>query len=491
MPAATSPRLARRATGLLIAAVALFAAVAAVDVAIAVYGGDRWLALRLLGYALSLGMLATVIVRVTRKSADDTDELLSRNIDLQTARHQLEGMLDNERKNEVELAKNVLDLERAQKELREINARMAREKAVDEAMLGSIGDGVVATDDKAVILFMNASAKETLLWDPKTMIGKSLPEISLLANERGEHIGFDQHPMHLALTTGKKIVSKKFYFLRKDGLNLAVYISATPVLVDGKVIGAIEVFRDITQEKLIDQAKSEFVSLASHQLRTPLSTIGWYAEMLLSGDAGRLPKEAREYVLEISTSNKRMVDLVSSLLNVSRIDLGTFAVEPVQSRFEDIVQEVVKEAQPQIAQNKTELKTTVDSSIGQIMLDPRLMHMVFQNLLSNAVKYSGAGGKVAISVRKTADHIELSVADNGMGIPKSQQGKIFTKLFRADNAREKVTDGNGLGLYIVKAIAEQSGGKAWFVSEEDRGTTFFVSLPLAGMQPKTGSRALS
>lgn len=241
----------------------------------------------------------------------------------------------------------------------------------------------------------------------------------------------------------------------------------------------------------VDKAKTEFVSLASHQLRTPLSAINWYTEMLLAGDAGKITDDQRGFLDQIAQSNKRMVALVSSLLNVSRIDLGTFAVDPVPTNFTQVADSVLSELAPQIGEKKLIINKNYDPQLPLIPADPKLLRIILQNLLSNAVKYT-AEGSITLTIKQLVkeQRVLMSVADTGFGIPAEAQAKIFSKLYRADNARARDADGNGLGLYIVKSIVEQSDGKVWFVSKENQGTTFYVTLPLSGMQKKEGSKAL-
>lgn len=258
-----------------------------------------------------------------------------------------------------------------------------------------------------------------------------------------------------------------------------------------KPLKMIGVNFDITKEKEVDKAKSEFVSLASHQLRTPLSAINWYTEMLLNGDAGTINDEQKKYLGEVSIGNKRMVALVNALLNVSRLDLGTFIIEPEPTDITAMIKSVLDELRPQIMTKKLQLSEVYDPAIPtQFLADQKLLRMVFQNLLSNAVKYTPEAGSVTVSSTSKGEDLIFSVADSGMGIPASQKDKIFSKLFRADNARESDSEGTGLGLYIVKSVIEQSGGKVWFESVESKGSTFYVSLPLSGMKKKEGTKKL-
>lgn len=271
-----------------------------------------------------------------------------------------------------------------------------------------------------------------------------------------------------------------------------ITVTATPIFMNGKSFGGVAIFRDMTKEMEIDKAKTEFVSLASHQLRTPLTSVSWYAEMLLAGDTGEMSAEQKKYVDRVYHGNRRMVELVNSLLNVSRIELGLFSIDPKPTDIVALAESIISEQKPQIGARKIEFISSLDKSIPIVSMDPNLVRMIFQNLLANAVKYTPEGGKIEFTLfLDEAKNVLLKVSDTGYGIPKKQQDKIFTKLFRADNVREKDTDGTGLGLYIVKSVIEHSGGGIRFESEENKGTTFYVTLPLEGMKKKEGTRALS
>jgi signal transduction histidine kinase len=212
--------------------------------------------------------------------------------------------------------------------------------------------------------------------------------------------------------------------------------------------------------------------------------------MLIEGDAGKVNSEQKEYLDEIYKGNQRMVDLVNALLDVSRIELGTFAVEPQEVDLKELLNIVIKELKNKIKEKKIKLSSKVDNKIKKYFGDPKLLNIIFQNLLSNSVKYTPEGGKVDVSIKKGVEEIVITVQDSGMGIPKEQQDKIFSKLFRADNVRETDTEGTGLGLYIIKSIVDQSGGSISFVSAQDKGTTFTVRLPLKGMVKKEGTKRL-
>jgi signal transduction histidine kinase len=241
----------------------------------------------------------------------------------------------------------------------------------------------------------------------------------------------------------------------------------------------------------LDLAKDEFVSIASHQLRTPLTALKGYAGMILDGDAGPINDKQREYLTEIRNANDRMISLITALLNVSRVDLGVFVVEPEPVNIEKVAESLLKESEIRINNKKLVVVTNFEKDLSPINADLNIIMMVLQNLLSNAIKYTPLEGKITFNIKKDGSNVLISVADTGYGIPKNVQSKIFTKMFRADNARVKDPDGTGLGLYIIKETIEKTGGKIWFESAgENKGSTFYVTIPLEGMKKKEGTKRL-
>ena len=399
---------------------------------------------------------------------------------------------------ERDITKRKKDEEKLQsvlKNLKEQDFKLAEEKAKYEALLASISSGIIVTNEKGHIILVNKAAEVMLGKKSEEMKNKKIYEEVPAFTEKGILINKSERAVNQALSTGKQqtsLVGKTYYYKNSEGNLFPVGFMVSPFIWMEKVIGSIVVFRDISYEQGIDKAKTEFVSLASHQLRTPLSTINWYVEMLLDEDAGVLNDEQKDYLKEVEVGNKRMVDLVNSLLNVSRIELGTFAVDPEKIDLINMTDSVIKELEPQIKQKKMKIIKKYNEKIGKINLDQKLIRMVIQNLLTNAIKYTPKEGKVKVEIKKTDKELLMSISDNGYGIPKKQQKNIFMKMFRADNVKLRDTTGTGLGLYIVKSIIEQSaGGKIWFDSIENKGTTFYFTIPLKGMVKKEGNKALT
>jgi PAS domain S-box-containing protein len=344
---------------------------------------------------------------------------------------------------------------------------------------------VILTDHNGIILFANNAAEQMTGYTFNEMMGQTARLWGGIMP-----ISFYKKQFWFSLKNGIA-VKKPVINRRRDGNLYTAITTITPILQGGIIIAYVATEENITTMREVDRAKTEFVSLASHQLRTPLTTIRWYSEMILNGDTGEINDKQKKFLEEINKGNQRMVDLVDALLNVSRIEMGTFVIEPVLTDLKELAKSVLDDLKPQIQKKSTIIKENYDGSIGKINIDPKMMRIVLLNLLSNAVKYTPEKGTVTVSIEKKDKDILIKVADTGYGIPLSSQPKIFTKLYRADNAREKDPDGNGLGLYIVKSVMDNSGGKVWFESQEGKGTTFYVTLPETGMKSKTGTKQLT
>jgi PAS domain S-box-containing protein len=362
----------------------------------------------------------------------------------------------------------------------------------DEAVLSSIGDAVFAVDMRGRITLFNPSASQISGFTKEEAIGKHFRDVLkfVLEKDGSQHDSFISQALSGYLSTMKNHTQ----LIRKDGSKVAVADSAAPIRdAKGELLGAIIVFRDVTRENELDRAKSEFVSLASHQLRTPLSAIGWYSEMLLNGDAGKLTKSQQEHVTEIYEGNQRMVELVNSLLDVSRLELGKLQNDATPTSIIDIAHSLHLELTPSVKAKGVTLTMNVDQKMPKVTADPKLLRMIVQNLLSNAVKYTPEKGSVTLTLHAATSeaaelrnvnlkhpldkYVFLKVTDTGYGIPASQHSKIFQKMFRADNVRALDVEGTGLGLYIVREVVQKLGGKIWFESKEGKGTTFYVILP--------------
>lgn len=378
----------------------------------------------------------------------------------------------------------------------EVTVRTLKEKERrNEATLSSIGDGVLVVDKTGHIIAMSEITEEMLGWKFEEIRGKNLYDTFPIIDERGNLLPKEKRPMYIALATGKSITTTIFnstyYYIRKDGTSFPVAIAAAPIILKEKIIGAIDSFRNITKEREVDRAKTEFVSLASHQLRTPLTAIKWCSEMLLSEETGKLNPKQKKYVKELCQGNERMIELVRNLLNVSRIEMGVLAVNSKPIDIGKLIKDVIKKQIPFVQEKNHKVVVEIPRKLPKISTDYKLVQMIFQNLFGNAIEYTPAGGKITCTLKKETDEIVFEIKDTGIGIPERQQNRVFQKLFRGDNAIKEHSKGTGLELYITKAMVDALTGKIWFKSEKGKGTTFWVALPLKKSKAHPGQKIIN
>jgi signal transduction histidine kinase len=236
------------------------------------------------------------------------------------------------------------------------------------------------------------------------------------------------------------------------------------------------------QLKELDEAKDEFISMASHQLRTPLTTVKGYVSMLDEGDFGKLTKEQQQTIVLVLDGSNRMARLIDDLLNISRMEAGKFYIDAQKLDLYKIVSEEFESLKNFAVTKKVHIALVKPKSeIPIMLLDENKTRQVVMNLIDNAINYSqppSGGGKAEITLEQVGKQIVFKVIDNGIGVPADQQPKLFTKMFRARNAKEVRPDGTGLGLYLVKRVIEDQGGKIIFKSKPGKGSEFGFSIPI-------------
>ena len=390
---------------------------------------------------------------------------------VETRTKQLEDLTKSQEKTKKAMMNIMEDLEKAK-------AVIETEKAKDEAMLASIGEGLIAVDNQGKIMIMNKIAENMVGLKIEDIIGEELTSLPL-EDEGGTPIPHEERPTTIALSTGDA-VKVTYFFVRKNKTRFPIAITATPIKLGGKTVGLIEIIRDVTQEQTIDKAKSEFVSLASHQLRTPLGIVKWYLEALENESyVKNAPETIRKYFDEIYKSNERVLSLVRDLLSVSRIEQGRVKNVPKLSNVVNTIKDIVEQMQIIARKKGIHLNLTIDATkIPHINIDILRFHEVVENLINNATEYTLADGSINVCVKKIADTLLISVKDTGIGISAEDQKRIFTKFFRGEKAIEHNPEGSGLGLYVVKSYVEGWGGKIDVNSTEGKGSTFTISLPI-------------
>lgn len=306
--------------------------------------------------------------------------------------------------------------------------------------------------------------------------------------KQAEELGLSiwQTPSFLFMMMGLAtlIAMTATYYISKNYDNPEILMLAECVVV--VIIFSIgnSVIQEVEQMAKINKMKTEFVFVASHQLRTPLSAILWEIELLLSKRKEGLNEKQKAGLESISALSSRMARLVSDLLDVARIDQGKLMLKKEVVDLVEIINEITDLLSPLIKAKDLRIVFTGEKT-AQVSGDPGKLRLALENLISNAVKYTLSHGKIEIKIEKSRGSLVCSIRDNGVGIPQSQQKLVFDKFFRSDNVVKYQTEGTGLGLYIAKNIIEQSEGKIWFESKEDVGTVFSFSLPICPSDAQT------
>lgn len=372
------------------------------------------------------------------------------------------GMTDNLKRSRRQLEIKVNEATEARKKIEE-------ERNKTGAILVSLSDGLIVFNKNRRIILLNPEAEKILELTEKQARNKTLAQLQKFPPVAG-----------LFKAIGNKIepADKKFELVLKKDINYYFQISITPVLLGSEFAGLTLALRDITREKEIDRIKTEFVSIAAHQLRTPLSAIKWVLKIILDGDFGEINKEQRDLLAKGYKSNQRIIGLVNDLLNVSRMEEGKFGYNFIKTDFREILDAALENLKESISKNHLNLIVNKPAKPAALFIDKEKMVLALQNLLDNAIKYSPENGKIEISLEVQTDKLKTTIKDKGIGIPELEQKKLFSKFFRATNASRLQTEGTGLGLFLSKNIISRHGGEINIVSEEGHGTEVSFTLPL-------------
>ncbi len=351
-------------------------------------------------------------------------------------------------------------------------AQLELSRAQYTGLVEQNNDGIIVLQDGQV-KFGNKKLFTLFEYAPEDIIHKSF--IDYVAPEHRALVA-KRYADRLA---GKDVESRyEFELLAKNGEHIPILVSSSLTVFEGRP-ATMAIVRDMRHEKKLEQMRYDFVSIASHQLRTPLTGVKWFTELLLGNKNKNLTRAQKDYVNNIYESNQRMIHLVDDLLDVSHIQEGSkFPIVPKLTNMIQLARESISRQRILAKSKKITIRCLAQKNEKVMMhVDTEKILQVFQNLLSNAIKYSPVRSVIEVGCTPKKEKIVFFVRDHGVGIPHDEQQRIFEKFFRGSNV--KTTEaGSGLGLYIVRAIVEGHGGTAWFESQEQKGSTFYFSLPI-------------
>jgi two-component system sensor histidine kinase VicK len=356
------------------------------------------------------------------------------------------------------------------------NAVIARKKAESDALFLSIGEGAIVINEHGRISRVNQVALDLLGFTAEDLLGAWYPAIVVAENEDGQVISNINRPITQVFITGKS-VSTRLYYRRKDGTRFVTSLTVSPVILDGEPIGAIEVFRNITHDVELERAKDEFISLASHQLRTPATAVKQYAGMLLQGYAGELTATQIQMAQTIYDCNERQLTIVNDLLKVAQVDAGRIHLKPERVDLVPMLHDIIAEQASKFNAREQTVRCDAAAPSVTAIIDPQLMRMVLENIIDNASKYTPRGKKVTVRIRTNRHGLAISIRDEGVGIPQRDIPRIFHKFSRLSNPLSNTVGGTGLGLYWAKKVVDLHDGTIAVRSEVNKGTTFTVRIP--------------
>ncbi len=363
--------------------------------------------------------------------------------------------------------------------------------AESEAIFTSLGDhimAVVVVDKNGKIIRVNEAFKTLTDWKKKEVIGKSLIKVIPREDENRNRVSFKERVLSkvlsgtvltTAITTVVDGIERMptFYYVRKDGSRFPASSVISPIMLKGEIIGAIEVFHDITKEKELEKIRMDFLSLASHQLRTPLSGTKWLIETMKENIVGKMTTKQKEYIEDIYKINERMISLVSEILSTLRLESEETIIKKEKISVSSLFKDVLITVEAAAKRRKVILPKSLNHRTLTLETDSEMLKAILGCFLSNAVDYSKPGQKVILEVKKKTGALVFLVRDFGIGIPKKEQGRIFERFYRASNAKKFKASGIGLGLNIARTLAEKIGGEISFKSEENKGSSFYLCIP--------------
>ncbi len=339
------------------------------------------------------------------------------------------------------------------------------------SVLQSISDAVIATDMQYIILSWNKAAETLYGWTQKEVLGKSALDIFWYEFPHNPPDEWKEHLQTRGYWKGE-VIHK-----RKDGTR--VHIMASVSLVkdsNGTVIGMVAANRDITALKELEQRKDEFIGVASHELRTPVTALKGYAQLLQRTLEKQGLQDYAQTLAKMDGQLTRLTKLLADLLDISKMQTGKVAYSKAVFDFNAWVHDIIDDIQRASPQHVIALTRDTEC---KIIGDQDRLSQVFINLLTNAIKYSPKAERVDVIIRPASDIVTVSVRDYGIGIAKEHHSRIFERFYRVTSSHDNTFPGLGIGLYISHEIIQAHEGKIWVESEEGKGSTFFVSLPLA------------
>lgn len=369
------------------------------------------------------------------------------------------------------------------------------EKALSEIILSAIDDGVVLIDTKKVIQLFNSGAEKITGWAAKDAVGLDYKSVFNLVNSKNEPYSEDQNPFERIFTEIATIRDNKANLMTSSNHLIAINLNVSPLINHaGEITGAVGVFLDVTEERKAEAQRAEFISTASHEMRTPVAAIEGYLALAMNERVARIDQKARDYLEKAHASTQHLGKLFQDLLTSAKAEDGRLQNHPIVIEVGDFLQQLTEDMRFTAEKKGLSLDYIIGASTntqhdnkatgGQKMVrplyythaDPERIREVLVNLFDNAIKYTETG-KISVGLTGDDKIVQIRISDTGQGIPKEDIAHLFEKFYRVDNTATRTIGGTGLGLFICRKIIELYNGRIWVESEYEKGSTFYINLP--------------
>jgi len=348
-------------------------------------------------------------------------------------------------------------------------------------ILESLRDGLIETDSQIVATRVNRAAENILGIEASQIVNRPIdPEKQ--STEVDQTLAKVLYPPKDAKPeTGEQYYSYDIFLTRPKEMKLRIFTIPKTNPHSKILTGYIKIIRDVTIETVVEKHKSDLVSIVSHQLLTPLTGIKWIFKSLLDGDAGTLNPKQAEIIKKGMQAGESTISLVSDILDVTKVEQARFAYKMIPHDIVPFIREILNSRKEKANVKNINIQEQLGISGKDVVFDKERMSIALGNILDNAIDYSPVGGAVAVALQTDGNNMNISVSDKGIGIPATDQERLYSKFYRAENAKRVRTSGTGLGLYLAKHIVDDHGGSVRVNSREGEGSTFTIVLPIVGL----------
>jgi PAS domain S-box-containing protein len=391
-------------------------------------------------------------------------------------------------------------------------AKLRDENSRFQVILNSIEDGLVLIDSARVIQMINPGAARICGWKAEEAVGINVGTVITLVDQKGQPIADQDNPLQRVFDTKQNMRGKGMYVMTRDKKQIPISLNISPMLDDKNIVtAAVAVFNDVTTERAEEKQRADFISTASHEMRTPVAAIEGYLALALNDKVATIDSRAQGYIVKAHESTQHLGKLFQDLLTSARAEDGRLTSHPVVIEIGDFLEKLTGDLRL-VAEKKglfvdfvTSASTThsVDATKGAgsgaekvirplyyVLADPDRLREVITNLFDHAVKYTPEG-KISLGLTGNDHVVQCYVKDTGPGIPADDLPHLFQKFYRVDNSTTRTVGGTGLGLFICRKIVELYGGRIWAESELGKGSSFYINLPRLSTQKATELQAAS